>query len=143
MNRDHIQRILVATDLAADAVGVVKYAAARAREWHAELVLLHVLPFDAEARQADVVRTQLRTLADALAGKDTVTRVVVSSGELPREILREADEWDADLVMLAAHHRVGLLRLLQPSVAWRVARSARCPVLLVHPYLDGCLEELT
>ena len=143
MNKDHIQRILVATDLSADAVGVVQYAAIRAREWSAELVLLHVLPPDGDTSLADIVRTQLRTLAEGLAGPDVITRVVVSTGEPTREIIREADEWDVDLILLSTHKQTALLRWLHPSVAWRVARSAKYPVLLVHPYWDGCLEELT
>ncbi len=60
------------------------------------------------------------------------TRVVV--GEQPAVgILSEAQRWDADLIALATHGRRGLSRLFLGSVADKVVRGGRSPVLLLRP----------
>lgn len=48
------------------------------------------------------------------------------------EILREQQERKADLIVIASHGRTGILKSLIGSVAERVMREAKCPVLLVR-----------
>ena len=52
-------------------------------------------------------------------------------GETATEILRLGQEMKCDLIVLGTHGRTGLGRLLMGSVAERVVRKARCPVLTV------------
>lgn len=47
-------------------------------------------------------------------------------------IVREAEAWKADLVVLGTHGRRGLRRLMLGSTAEEVARLANCPVLLIR-----------
>lgn len=47
-------------------------------------------------------------------------------------LTEEAEKWRADLLVLGTHGRHGINRLLLGSVAERVARLAKTPVLLVH-----------
>jgi nucleotide-binding universal stress UspA family protein len=47
------------------------------------------------------------------------------------EVLRVAQEVNADLIVMGTHGRTGLARLLMGSVAEQVLRKALCPVLTV------------
>jgi nucleotide-binding universal stress UspA family protein len=60
------------------------------------------------------------------------TRVVVED-QPAVGILQEAQNLDADLIALATHGRRGLSRLFLGSVADKVVRGGRLPVLLVRP----------
>lgn len=57
----------------------------------------------------------------------------VRSGSPAEEILRLAFDVDADLVVVGTHARRGLDRLRLGSVATRVFRRAKCPVLVARP----------
>ncbi|MES2652927.1 MAG: universal stress protein [Bacteroidota bacterium] len=46
-------------------------------------------------------------------------------------IIQQAEEWDADLIVVGTHGRGGLYHLLMGSVAEHVARKSACPVLIV------------
>lgn len=56
---------------------------------------------------------------------------VVAEGDPSEELLRRSKELGADLLILGAKGRSGLDRILLGSVAERVARHSRVPVLLV------------
>ncbi len=53
-------------------------------------------------------------------------------GEAAAEILRLAEEVDADLIVSGTHGRTGLSWMLAGSVATSVLRDAHCPVLVVR-----------
>jgi nucleotide-binding universal stress UspA family protein len=57
---------------------------------------------------------------------------VLRSGTAWEEILLAASESKTDLIVLGTHGRRGLGRLLLGSVAEKVVRMARLPVLTVH-----------
>lgn len=48
-------------------------------------------------------------------------------------IVRDAIEWNADMIVMGTHGRRGVTGWLVGSVAGRVARITRTPVLLVSP----------
>jgi nucleotide-binding universal stress UspA family protein len=54
-------------------------------------------------------------------------------GEPAAEIVAFAKERAVDLLVLGTHGRTGIEHALMGSVAERVVRRARCPVLTVHP----------
>ena len=47
------------------------------------------------------------------------------------EVLAEAKEWGADVIVTSTHGRSGMARLLLGSVSTRLVNHAPCPVLLV------------
>lgn len=53
------------------------------------------------------------------------------------EIVREAKEWKADLIVLGTHGRRGLKRLAMGSDAELVLRVSSVPVLMVRDELEG------
>jgi nucleotide-binding universal stress UspA family protein len=58
--------------------------------------------------------------------------LVATHGQIVDEILRIAEDSKADLIVLGTHGRGGLGHLILGSVAERVVRLAKCPVLTVH-----------
>jgi nucleotide-binding universal stress UspA family protein len=76
-----------------------------------------------------------RELADFLAAETPLTPTLarVRAGDPAEEIVREAVEWGADLLVLGTHARAGVPRILLGSVAETVLRNAPCAVLVVPP----------
>ncbi len=69
--------------------------------------------------------------AEALGALDVRVETVV--GEPAAEIVAFARDRKVDLLVLGTHGRTGIEHALMGSVAERVVRRARCPVLTVHP----------
>lgn len=145
-------------------------AEALAEQSQSELTLLHVsplppnLPADARVAAADGAtlvsidelltsgaRKQLAAIAKPLKARGLHVQIltrVTEPGSPAAAILRIADELESDLIVLGTHGRTGLTHLLLGSVAERVLRGARVPVLSVrstdaelHPTLEETLAE--
>ncbi len=138
-------RILHPTDFSEGADRARAVALRLARALSAELVLLHVLapiaPESEEIAARDVlerVRAVRRAWAEAELERRTVeahragvaVHGLLRAGEPSVEIAHAAT--DADLVVMGTAGRSGVGRLLVGSVADRVIRRARCPVLTVR-----------
>lgn len=82
----------------------------------------------------DILARDEQTLAGK--GFPVESRLVDLAGEklhdTPAALLREADSWPADVIVIGTHGRRGFQRLLMGSVAETVLRSATRPVLLVR-----------
>jgi nucleotide-binding universal stress UspA family protein len=63
--------------------------------------------------------------------------IVVREGRIGDEILAEAAQWGADVIVMATHGRGGLARAWLGSVAEHCVRKAERPVLLVRPQASG------
>jgi universal stress protein E len=70
-------------------------------------------------------------LRDSLPGETLEAKTRV--GNAGREIVDEAGEWEADIVVMGTHGRSGVRRLFVGSVAENVVRNAPCAVLVVPP----------
>lgn len=57
----------------------------------------------------------------------TFTRV----GNIREEILRLADEWSADMILMGTNGRTGFDHFISGSVSESVIRKAQCPVLVI------------
>ena len=145
--------ILVPHDFSASANHATAIARDEAKAHGGTIVLLHVvdLPYqlgpDAvivpEATGAPIslkeyalqsAEAHLQDIADRLA-KDGVTATgVLKVGSPVDEINRTVDEHKIDLVVMGTHGRTGIRQLMAGSVAERVVRSSRVPVLTIrHP----------
>jgi nucleotide-binding universal stress UspA family protein len=58
---------------------------------------------------------------------------VVRQGVADEEILKVAQRQHVSLIVMATHGRTGIEHTLMGSVAEKVVRKARCPVLTVKP----------
>ncbi len=141
--------ILVPTDFSKFSDRAVQQAADIAEQNNAKVFLLHVVD---KLQQCAIdycipLETMMRVQSDSEkeASKkmqEEVDKIVkakkidvvfdVKSGIPYEEILKEQQERKADLIVIASHGRTGLLKSLIGSVAERVMREAKCPVLLVR-----------
>ncbi|NYH14284.1 universal stress protein [Paraburkholderia bryophila] len=60
-----------------------------------------------------------------------------ASDDIPHTIVREAQRWHADLVVVGTHGRRGFSRWFLGSVAGRTARITQTPLLMVRPHLNS------
>lgn len=75
----------------------------------------------------------LRRFVAAEASPDVTVEVLTRDGDTVREILDQADQMPADLLVLGTHGRSGFQRLVLGSVTEKILRRARCPVLSIPP----------
>ncbi|WP_437283402.1 universal stress protein [Sorangium sp. So ce375] len=124
-----VQRILATTDLSELSAAAVSVALEQARSWGAELRILHVAASaQAQPSAADALR---RFTAELGSGVRIVPLVRV--GSAAEEIVRCAEEDDAQLIVMGRHGHTGTTAVLLGSVAERVTRTSSRPVLIVPP----------
>lgn len=136
-----LKKILVPVDFSDCSKRALGYAIAFARQFDAELTLLHVVPINppiSEMGSVDLVtveeaRKDLEEV-QAMVGPAVASHTVVRQGEAHFEITRAAKELGSDLVILSTHGRSGLARVLMGSTAEKVVRHAGCPVLVVREH---------
>ena len=124
---------LVATDLSDFGNTAVPYAFTLVGARGGEVHLLHVRDEDHEgANPSDLER---RLLALVPPGQANVTSQahVVTADDPAKTIGETAERLGADVVVLASRARSGLTRALLGSVADKVLRSCRRPVLILRP----------
>jgi universal stress protein A len=143
------RRILHPTDFSRASSPALRRAVALARACRAPLVLLHVMtppsPFIGEgappSSYVDLLtlarRSAKRRLAAALARvkRERVRVQAIFAEGLPADaILRAARCTRADLIVMGTHGRTGVSRVFLGSVAERIVRESRCPVLTVRAH---------
>jgi nucleotide-binding universal stress UspA family protein len=88
------------------------------------------LPEDIYVRAVDQAQAALSALAEEV-GADVKTGIGVRRGSIYHEILRDAEEWGADVIVIGSH-RPEMRTYLIGSNAARVARHAPCSVLVLR-----------
>ena len=139
-------KILCAVDFDESSAVVLHFARELARQNDATLCVLHVallplaatefspIPMDPYPVWEKTARAELEKLAAAhLEGRGVTYKIETRSGEASDGILGQAQEMDADLIVLATHGRKGVSHFLLGSVAERVIRRSPRPVLVVRP----------
>lgn len=142
------RRILAAVDLSDASIEVLREARAIATARGAALAAVHVMgnfndiqPFFPERYGDRMTETlELEQLARAAFARRVAEvegcadiELFFERGQAYAEIVKRAEAWRADLVMVGSQGRTGLSRLLLGSVAEKVVRHAHCPVLVVRP----------
>ncbi len=148
-----IERILVPIDFSDMTGRVLDYAGFLAREFDAVLEILYILhvPHFTEAstwlepvispsieqdvtRQLeDTVDKKMEGLAASCRDKGFSVEAKIRNGVPFSEILAEAEEANADMIVMGSQGRTGISHFLVGSVAERVMRRAHCSVLVVKP----------
>ncbi len=139
------RRILHPTDFSRDSAPALRLAIALAKACRAPIVVLHVMtppsPFIGAGPPPSsyldllvLARRSAKRLAAVLSRvkRERVRAKTIFVEGLPAsEILRAARRTRADLIAMGTHGRRGVSRLFLGSVAERVARESRCPVMTV------------
>lgn len=135
--------ILVAVDGSADADAALRHAAALARDQHAKLILLTVMPapppqvanpgalLPSPGETAEAYAAILRDAADTLPS-DIGVQTRLRRGRPARRILETAWECSCDLIVMGFHGHGRLHHALIGSVSDSVLRASRVPVLLMR-----------
>lgn len=141
-----IKRILCPVDFSQPSQVAAGYAVDLAKTFGAELHLVHVyqlpvyaFPDGAVMAGPDFtieVTTGLTRALDNMArdhadeaGQEPKTHLV--EGVAYNEIVRLTDELDCDMVVMGTHGRTGVKHMLLGSVAERVVRRSKVPVVVV------------
>jgi nucleotide-binding universal stress UspA family protein len=137
-----LAKILVPTDFSECSRTAFEYGVQLAREFGAELRLVHVInphtfPFGDKYTALDpaellremekAAQKRMRSMGARTKGRYSA-RLIHGSPAI--EICHAANE-DADLIVISTHGRTGLEHLLIGSVAEHVVRFAHCPVLVI------------
>lgn len=153
-----LSKILVPVDFSERSVAAIRYARNLACHFHAELVLLHVLPpityelggfefggvvmtgaFADRIAQAQAELDEF--LRDELAGQRALR--VVLEGDPAQKIVEYAHGEQAGLIVIPTHGYGPFRRFLLGSVTAKVLHDADCPVLTgVHIQEGAVLEAL-
>lgn len=143
----NVKNILCPIDYSSSGDAALVYATSLAKEYVAELHLVHV--FEQPSTLVDAgfgtgfggLPPQTLTPAELKSEEDKLNAITPVRGVQFRrklligtpaeELVNYAKENDIDLVIMGTHGRTGLGRLLMGSVAEAVVRRSPCPVLTI------------
>ena len=135
--------IIVTVDGSPLAEKALPYAMAVGRASGAKISILQVVPAAGRNASNETTAAQADGIAHAQAHVDRLVKAlgsgldvegVVTVGEPASAILQEAQQRQADLVVMSTHGRSGIGRWIYGSVADNVMRSSHLPVLLVSAH---------
>ncbi|MDD5306803.1 MAG: universal stress protein [Deltaproteobacteria bacterium] len=141
--------ILVPTDFSEHSDEAIKQAVDIAEQNDAKIYLLHVIDklqqcavdycisietmqqvqAESEKEATRKMKEEVRKIAQSRKVDVTFD---VKGGVPYAEILRQQEDRKADLIVIGSHGRTGIMRTLIGSVAEKVMRESKCPVLLVR-----------
>ena len=141
------EKILTAIDFSESSDFAFEYALTLAKQFQAELTIMHVInePVDLrgfyvphisfeqlEKEIEDGAERMMEKFSQTKMGDFTRYTTTVVAGIPYEEILRKAGETGASLIVLGTHGRTGIDHLIFGSTAERVVRGATCPVLTIR-----------
>jgi len=147
-----IHKILCPTDFSEASYEALDTAIELAAHFHAELCLAHVIPpappipadpayvFQgpetySQELQADA-ETRLKAVMENRIPRGLPARAAIAHGDAATEIVQIADTEAAEVIVISTHGLTGWRHLVFGSVAEKVVRLARRPVLVIptsHP----------
>src|SRR3972149_935584 len=140
-----VKKILCPTDFSDQSKQATQVGVPRGENFGAKILLCHVVPpipplEPSPTAHFDVPEYERLLSADAKKNLSAVaksigkvkTHEILSHGNAAEEILRAADENKVDLIVIATAGLTGWERAVFGSVAEKVVRRARCPVLTIR-----------
>jgi len=145
-----IRKILIAVEDSEYSEIAASYGFDFARKLGAEVGLLHVneppvsTPYtmDPMLGEPPIVMPEMihaqeeasRNLLDRITeafGQGCIIHRFVKTGNPTDEILLAAEAWNADMLIMGTHGRTGFDHFIAGSVAEKVVRKSKCPVLII------------
>lgn len=124
-----LDRLLVATDFSPCADAALHYVSGLAAQLKAQMCVVHAAD---EGVAKQVGQRKLNTLTRELQRRGIEAESLCLPGDPVEVILRQAAQWQADVIAVGTQGRTGLSRLVLGSVAEAVLGRAGCPVLIVR-----------
>jgi len=147
-----LQNILIGTDFSPWSEAALRCAAALAKRFQARLFVVHAI---ADSMYANVppellAEAKTRTIADARRKLEEIssrfsglqTQIILEQGPPSEVLLRLAEAKSIELLVVGTQGHASIKRFLLGSVAEKLARQSRCPVL-VTPESSLPVEEFT
>jgi nucleotide-binding universal stress UspA family protein len=128
----YLKNILVTTDLSRYSLAGMEHAASFGLLYASKIFLLHVVD---SPKAVDAAEEAMAEFVERNLSPDLKLAQVVRPGSPAEEIRRFAEEEAVDLVVMATHGRTGLQHILLGSVAEKVVRLSKVPVLTIKPRL--------
>lgn len=145
-----IRRILCPIDFSEASRHALAHAVAIAKWYESQITALHVIqvarfpqppillagiqqPGPADMRERRSIEEELRAWLEPAHRAGVKADVLVDEGRAATHIVGHANSRQADLVVMGTHGLSGFERFMLGSVAERVLRTARCPVMTVPP----------
>ena len=155
------KKILFATTASPACDNAAKVAFDLEMKWDAKLYIFHVLgipsrgysPFVTDVRTGEImepdvdyiewVKEEMKNTYETLLADSPSAVIDAAVGVPSREILRKARQEDIDLIIMGSHTRqedVGATRYrsIVGSTMQKVAKSARCPVVIINRPCTTC-----
>lgn len=143
-----IKNILLPTDLSEASLSAAEYAFDLAGKYNARVHILHVLektPPILTIRSLDLseekivksiekeAKESLKKIIERIADDEADIVSVIVKGIDHEEIVKYSKEQKIDMIVIATHGRTGIMYTLLGSVAEKVIRYSKCPVLVITP----------
>ena len=151
--RKSIERILVPLDGSEFAERALPMARNIARASGGRIFMLSVLQGSKPAHDmslAEAADTKgplgeralyLKSMVSKLAEEGVEAEAQVTNGGVSDAVLRMADYWDVDALVMSSHGRTGFSSFLMGSNALAVLEDTERPVIVVRPNNDGSLSD--
>jgi nucleotide-binding universal stress UspA family protein len=145
------KNILVPTDFSVYADNALKQAIDIAKRNKSKIILFHVIDDgfqqcsvdycidegsvqkilkESMKNAQDKLQQEVKKIADSNSGIDIICDA--KRGIPYEEILKEQEEKNSDLIVIASHGKTGILKNLMGSVVDKITKRAKCPVLLIR-----------
>jgi universal stress protein A len=143
-----IKNILLPTDFSNLSLSAANFAIALSKQYNAEIDLMHVIEKTPPLMYIHSINPQIESFLsyieeDAKAGLEKIAerlkkeganiRTVLRRGLSYQEIVDYAEGNRIDIIVIATHGRTGILHTLLGSVAEKVIRYSKIPVLVITP----------
>lgn len=144
---NEIKKILCAVDFSEASGEVAEYAGILAKSMGSQVICLYVAPSLSQYVGFHVPPSSIESfVGEIVSGADTTMNSFLNehfqgvsvegrvvTGYAAEEILTLAEEEQTDLIVMGTHGRKGIDRILFGSVAEKVVKSAKAPVLTIRP----------
>jgi ubiquinone biosynthesis protein len=143
-----VGRVMVGTDRSETAERAVRWAAAFADRYAAELhVVIPLHPADTEHGTAEVTRAhaaaeELQVYATQIAGDRGYAHIVIDD-DPALAIVHATEEHDIDVLVVGNAGMAGRKEFLLGNVPNRISHNARCTVIIVNTTGDGDATTIT
>jgi nucleotide-binding universal stress UspA family protein len=151
-----VERILVPVDFSEYSRQALRAAKEWATLYDAAVDVLHVIPeaihpafymggvesiYDMEPDIEQETQERIDGFVADTAGPSVEIDTYVMVGNAAPDIVEVADEHQIDLVVMSTHGRTGLDHFLLGSVAEKVVRHVRCPVVTMKAFGDSVVGD--